>query len=399
MSDPVPVETKALLPREAATAPGLYVHIPFCHRKCDYCAFVSLPCRRPPASYLQALRRQARQLAGLPWSRRQTFGTIFIGGGTPTSYPAAQLAALLAELRSLFCFRGAAGGEPEITVECNPGTITLEGLQRLRAAGVNRLSIGIQSFSDRLLTAVGRSHDRATALAALKLVRRAGFEDYNLDLMYGLPGQRRSDFKADLLTALEAEPTHLALYQLTPEAGTPLAARLDGGQQTLPTDEACAHMEAQARELLAEMVYEQYEVANYCLPGYQCRHNLNYWHNGSYLGLGAAAFSSLAGLRLGNVNAPGLYRRRLAAGKAPYATAEALGREAAFRETVIMGLRLSQGVEVAELQRRFALTPADYYGTMLDNLLAAGLLVADNGRLALSRRAFPLANQVLAQLV
>jgi len=382
-------------PPGLTTLPGIYVHIPFCLSKCDYCAFVSLPCRRPPGSYLQAVLRQARQLAELTWSREQVFGSLFIGGGTPTIYPPEQLAALLGELGGLFRLEA----DAEITVESNPNTLSLEGLQQLRRAGVNRLSIGVQSFDDQLLRAVGRGHDRATALAAIARVRQAGFENFNLDLIYGLPGQSAEQFRADLATALEAEPTHLALYQLTPEEGTPLAARLAAGEQTLPDDDQCATMEESARKLLGAMVYEQYEISNYCQPGYQCRHNLNYWRNGSYLGLGAAAFSCLDGLRIGNVRGPGLYRRLLAAGQAPYATAEALGREAAFRETVITGLRLSRGVEIAELERRFALTPQAYYGTMLTRLLDLGLLTLEEGRLALSERAFPLANQVLSQLV
>ncbi|MFH7320478.1 radical SAM family heme chaperone HemW [Desulfurivibrio sp. D14AmB] len=379
--------------------PGIYVHIPFCRSKCDYCAFVSLPCRRPPGSYLKAVLAQARQLAELPWSREQLFGSLFIGGGTPTIYPPEQLAELIGELFRLFRFSSEGDEPPEISLESNPNTLSREGLRRLRAAGVNRLSIGVQSFDDQLLQAVGRGHDRAAALAAIAWAREAGFENFNLDLIYGLPGQTAERFRADLTTAMEAEPTHLAIYQLTPEEGTPLVGRLAAGEQTLPDDDQCAAMEELARKLLGAMVYEQYEVANYCQPGYQCRHNLNYWRNGSYLGLGAAAFSCLDGLRIGNVRAPGLYRRLLAAGQAPYATAEALGREAAFRETVIMGLRLTEGVEIAELQRRFALTPQAYYGTMLTRLLDLGLLTLEGGRLALSERAFPLANQVLSQLV
>lgn len=380
---------------DSLSLPGIYVHIPFCLSKCDYCAFASWPCRRPPASYLEAVLLQARRLAELPWSRERTFGTIFIGGGTPTIYPPEQLTELLAELRRLFRLEAAA----EITVESNPNTLTLEGLQQLRRAGVNRLSIGVQSFDDGLLRAVGRGHDRSCALAAIARAKEAGFEDFNLDLIYGLPGQTLARFRADLTTALEAEPTHLAIYQLTPEEGTPLAARLATGAETLPDQDQSADMEELARELTRPLVYEQYEVANYCQPGYQCRHNLNYWHNGSYLGLGAAAYSCLSGLRIGNVRSPGLYRRLLAAGQAPYASAEALGREAAFRETVIMGLRLRRGVEIAELEKRFALTPQGYYGTMLNRLLDLGLLIDDDGRLALSERAFPMANQVLSQLV
>lgn len=376
-------------------AAGLYLHIPFCRGKCSYCAFSSWPCRRPPVSYPAALLAQARQLARLPWSRERTFTTLFFGGGTPTIYPAEVLNGLLAGLRELFKISPAA----EISIEANPDTLSPALLAGLRRGGFNRLSIGVQSFDDRLLQAIGRRHDRRRAREAVGWARQAGFTNLNLDLIYGLPGQGRQQWAADLATALELAPEHLAIYQLTPEEDTPLGRAVAAGRLQLPGEDLSADLELAARHTLRQAGYEHYEVANYCRPGHQCRHNLNYWHNGSYLGLGAAAVSCLSGLRLVNVAGPGRYQRRLAAGQAPYAEAEALGRAAAFRETLIMGLRLRRGLKISELERRFALTPQDYYGTMLDDLTGQGLLVVDRQRIALSERGFALANQVLHRLV
>ncbi|ADH86634.1 radical SAM family heme chaperone HemW [Desulfurivibrio alkaliphilus] len=374
---------------------GIYLHIPFCRSKCSYCAFSSWPCRRPPAGYPAALLAQARQLAELPWSQEKKFATLFVGGGTPTIYPAPVLTDLLAGLGKLFRL----DPEAEISLEANPDTLTPELLRQLRRGGFNRISIGVQSFHDQLLHRIGRRHDGAKARQAVAWARQAGFANLNLDLMYGLPGQSRRQWRADIATALELQPEHLAIYQLTPEAETPLGRALAAGHLVLPEPDLSAELEQEARQALLAAGYQHYEVANYCRPGRACRHNLNYWHNGSYLGLGAAAVSCLDGLRLVNVAAPGRYRRLLAAGRAPYAEAELLGRPAAFRETVIMGLRLRQGLRVDQLQQRFALTPQQYYGPILDELIAQGLLVADRERIALSERGFALANQVLCRLV
>ncbi len=374
---------------------GIYVHIPFCRSKCAYCAFVSHPCRRPPAYYPAALRLQAEQWAANPWVQECRFATLFIGGGTPTIYGAEVLAELVGFLKTRFVL----APEAEITVESNPNTLTPAALKTLRRAGVNRLSIGVQSFSDRLLDGVGRSHSGAEALQAIKWSRAAGFDNLNLDLMYGLPGQGEADFSASLEQALALTPEHLALYQLTLEEDTPLAKAVATGRVTLPDEDQAADQEEAARALLSGHGYGQYEIANYCRPGRECRHNLNYWHNGSYLGLGAAAVSCLDGLRISNVGGAGHYLRLLRAGQPPFAEAEGLSREAAFRETVVMGLRLRAGVVIAELEQRFALTPQACYGTILDELAQQGLIEFDRHHLRLSERGLRLANQVLSRLV
>ena len=390
------MNTALITPESGEGPPGLYIHIPFCRSRCGYCAFTSYPCLdAPPADYLAAVEREAARMAASPWAQARQFGTLFIGGGTPTIYEAEELAGMLRTLRSSFVFVDQA----EITVEANPNTVTPEKLATLRAAGVNRLSLGVQSFSDRLLTAIGRSHTQAEAMAAIQAARAAGFDNLNLDLIYGLPGQTLADLRESLVIALECFPEHLALYELMVEPGTPLARGVEEGRITLPDDDRMAEMESMAQELLAARGYQRYEIANYARPGYECRHNLNYWHNGSYVGLGASSVSCLSGLRLKSVADPAHYASLVEAGEAPYTEAEALGLEARFRESVIMGLRLLEGVSLPRLAARFGLTPQAYYGTTLERLVERGLLVFSGDFMRLSDQALPVAHQVLAELV
>lgn len=389
------MSTAAITPESGEGLPGLYVHIPFCRSKCGYCAFASYPCVAPPVDYLASVIQEASRMAASPWVQARQFASLFIGGGTPTIYAGEQLAGLIRDLRTCFAFVDT----PEITVEANPNTVTTEKLAHLREAGANRLSLGVQSFSDRLLTAIGRSHTRAEAIAAIAAARVTGFENCNLDLIYGLPGQTLADLRESLAVALEHSPEHLALYELMVEPGTPMAAWVEEGRVALPDDDQMAEMEAMAQELLTGAGYQRYEVANFARPGSACRHNLNYWRNGSYLGLGAAAVSCLSGLRLKNVADPARYAALIEKGELPYAEAEAMGLVARFRETVIMGLRLIEGVSLATLEARFGLTVAEVYGTTVERLVERGLLVMAGDSMRLGEQALPVAHQVLAELV
>lgn len=390
------MNTAAITPECGEGPPGLYVHIPFCRSKCGYCAFTSFPCLgSPPADYLGALLQEADRVAAWEWAKTRRFASLFIGGGTPTIYEGEQLAGLIRDLGARF----ALAPDAEITVEANPNTVTMEKLIQLREAGVNRLSLGIQSFSDPLLATIGRSHSSAEALAAIGAARAAGFDNLNLDLIYGLSGQSVADLRASLEMALEHSPEHLALYELMVEPNTPMAAWAEEGRVTLPDDDTMAEMEAMAQELLASAGLQRYEVANFARPGSECGHNLNYWHNGSYLGLGAAAVSCLSGLRLKSVADPAQYAALIAKGESPYAESEALGLQARYRETVIMGLRLLEGVSLSALSSRFGLTLAEVYGTTVERLVERGLLILGDDSMRLSEQALPVAHQVLAELV
>lgn len=378
-----------------ATA-GLYIHIPFCVAKCPYCSFASRPLTgQDLTGYLEAVLAQARAMASHPWTRGVRFASLFVGGGTPTVYPGADLARLIDSCLALLPFTA----NPEISVEANPNTVNREKLQTLRSAGVNRLSIGVQSFSDRILTAIGRAHTAKEAHLALDLARATGFTNLNLDLIYGLPEQTMADWQTSLATAMAIGPEHLSLYELMVEANTPFGEWQEAGKLALPTEDETVAMAEAIPHTLTTGGYSRYEISNYCRPGYQCAHNLVYWHNDSYLGLGAGAVSSFSGLRIKTVTDPPRFIKLLQAGRPPFQEAECLPREASFRETVIMGLRLVDGVTVRDLEKRFGLTPLAFYGAVLQKLADQGLIEEVAGHLRLTPKGLPIANQALAQLV
>jgi oxygen-independent coproporphyrinogen III oxidase len=375
---------------------GLYLHVPFCLRKCPYCGFFSQAAgpglmRR----YVEALILQLRRMAAGGWAEHRAVTTIFFGGGTPSILPAEIVAGLLRECRS--CFASAA--EMEISIEVNPATVVGRDLLRLRRAGFNRLSVGVQSLSDAELTRIGRPHTATDARAVIRSARRAGFANINIDLMYGLPAQQVRDWRKTLRAALELSPEHLALYELTIEEGTPFAGLLKQGKLELPPEDAVLEMMEVIAAEIHRAGYHRYEISSYSLPGRECRHNINYWHNGSYIGLGAGAVSCVAGRRYAAVRDVELFCRRMEAGQEPWDGVEELGHEARFRETVIMGLRMAGGISIRELELRFGLHPAVYYGPVLQRLASQGLVDMENGFLRLTPRGLPVADLVLADLV
>ncbi|MBU4261620.1 MAG: radical SAM family heme chaperone HemW [Proteobacteria bacterium] len=375
---------------------GIYLHIPFCKTKCLYCSFNSHAGRDVEiAGYLEALNSHIRRMADHPWCRSHSFFSLYIGGGTPTICDASLLNQLITNCLAAFSFCP----EPEITVESNPNTVSSAKLQALRAAGVNRLSIGVQSFSPARLKCLGRSHTAEDAVLALAMARDAGFNNINLDLMYALPGQTADEWQQTLEQAISLAPEHFSLYELMVEEKTPLAALVADGQYQLPTEDEVADMEAVTIGLLASRGYKRYEISNYARLGFTCRHNINYWQNRSWLGLGAGAVGSLSGTKVTNVADPLIYTLRVNSNHDPISEMECLCRQTLFRETMIMGLRMLAGVSIKELEDRFALNPMDYYGATLQTLLAQGLVVLDNGFLRLSCLALPIANRVLAELV
>jgi len=380
-----------------ATSPGIYIHIPYCRSKCGYCAFNSrpLPPEGPPPGYIEVLRRHLAMVGERPWSRERVFGTVYFGGGTPTVYGADALLEVLASCRQ--AFRIAA--DAEISMEANPNTVSLEKLSALRRGGVNRLSLGVQSFADSELRAMGRSHDASEAAAAVDLARAAGFTNFSLDLIYGLPGQTAEGFVDTVRRAMGYAPPHLSLYALTLEEGTPLADRHAAGQLDLPDEDALLAMEDAAYALLASSGLARYEIASFARPGFACRHNCNYWHNGDYVGIGAGAVSCFSGLRVKNIDNPEDYVVAVAQGVSPQAEEERLPPEASFRESVVMGLRMISGIEARALEARYGRSLGEVYGDGVERLIAAGWLEMEAGRLRLSAKALPVANQILSELV
>ncbi|MBA3003624.1 MAG: radical SAM family heme chaperone HemW [Desulfurivibrio sp.] len=382
-------------PASGEEPPSLYLHIPFCKSRCAYCSFNSYACQSPPAAYLAALADQIRYWGGHAWCRERTFATLFIGGGTPTIYSGSELAGLVRQCLESFNF----SEDPEITVEANPNTVSVQALTALRRAGVNRLSLGVQAFSDRLLAGLGRSHTVAEADLAIKGARQAGFANINLDLMYGLPGQNAAAWRDTLVQALDYAPEHLACYELTIEDDTPFAGLVEKGELVLPAEEEALAMGDLTHDLLGQAGLARYEISNYAATGRECRHNLNYWRNGAYLGLGAGAVSCLSGFRFSTVRDPEAFVDLVQAGQIPLAEAECLPLAARFRESVVMGLRMLGGVSCVQLRHQFGLTPTGYYGNILSDLQQQGLVVVTEEGLRLTEGGLPVANQVLARLV
>lgn len=400
---PISRDTEELLlnPETAETAAGMYVHIPFCRSKCPYCSFVSYPDMGAEIkdNYMEALQRQMLAMASHPWSRARKFHSLFIGGGTPSSVDPPQMAAFIGACLAAYDFSALPDREPEVTLEVNPNSINGEMLQRFRDNGVTRLSIGVQSFGDDMLRNIGRRHTASEALKAYETARAAEFANINLDLMYGLPEQDMVDWQNSLRQATALAPDHISVYELTIEENTPFAEAVRRKKLDLPPEETTLAMFEMAQEILSLAGYSQYEISNYARRGFACIHNINYWENGSYLGLGAAAVSCFSGVRIKSEENPVLFTQMMNAGRMTFKEAEFLSLEARFRETVIMGLRMTAGVSLSRLEERFGLTPQLYYGDMLHRLTDQGFLQEEKDRLRLTRQGVLLANRVMAQLV
>ena len=356
---------------------SLYVHLPWCVRKCPYCDFNSYEARGtlPDAEYVGALLRDLR--TELPLAQDRPIETIFLGGGTPSLFSGAAIAQLLDGLRA----EAALASDIEITLEANPGAVDAASFAAFREAGVNRLSIGIQSFRDEQLRRLGRVHDSAEAEAAVATARAAGFDDINLDLMYGLPGDDAAGAAADLERALALAPSHLSWYQLTLEPNTAFERR----PPVLPGDDAVAAIEERGRALLATHGYERYEISAYARSGRRCRHNLNYWQFGDYLGLGAGAHGKVTLPADGEIarrektRNPRTYLQRAGTAQAAGEQRVATRAQAAL-EFLMNALRVLDGASVAEFEAR-AGQPATAIGPARAAAIARGWLGAEADRL------------------
>ena len=404
---------------------SLYVHIPFCAAKCGYCDFNSYAGQESliPA-YSEALLREAEM-----WSaayRDWRAETLFFGGGTPSLMPLAELERILEGLRRHFELTR----DAEVSLEANPGTVDDPYLSRLRELGVNRLSLGVQSFRDDELTFLGRIHSAGEARSAYGAARSAGFDNLSLDLIFGLPGQAADRWLGSLEEAMGLGPEHLSLYPLTVEEGTPLARDVAGGRTPAPDPDLQAELYERAAERLASAGYEQYEISNWSRPGYRCRHNLTYWRNGWWLGLGAGAHSHLPGnWEPGTRNQePGIGDRccRFSAEASPRRYIELIDetwrqwsqegaltiddmRQVTFREeagpsrelsdTLVLGLRLCEGVSLRDLTRRFGQTALEGHAAAFEEAISLGLLQRLDGGLRLTARGRLLANEVFVRLL
>jgi oxygen-independent coproporphyrinogen-3 oxidase len=344
---------------------SLYIHIPFCRRKCPYCDFFSTDQHSPAdlESYAELLQRHLELAAATPaWHGPLT--SVFFGGGTPSLLTPTQVARILQTAEDLFGF----SSDCEISLEANPGTVSLPSLTGYRAAGVNRLSLGIQSLSAARLGQLGRVHSPEEALSAIRLARKAGFDNLSCDLMFALPGQSLADLKEELERLLEHQPEHLSCYGLTVEAGTPYHAQQNSGTLLLPEDNAYAEHFLTLHQQLTTAAFDHYEISNYARPGRQSRHNLGYWQRQTSLGIGAGAHSFDArnwGARLAVASDLDRYRHQLQQRLDPAREVEQFDRKGAMAETLYLGLRTRQGVSEADFCTRFGQSAADVFGTAL----------------------------------
>jgi oxygen-independent coproporphyrinogen-3 oxidase len=377
--------------RPAGTDLGLYLHVPFCTKKCHFCSFNTAPMDEAAmARYLVALHREIDVLAAAPWARAITLTSVFLGGGTPSLLTVDAMAGVLDRLRARF----AVAPDAEVTVESNPENLGREKLAGYRAAGVTRLSLGVQTLDDRLLPGLGRLHDAAGARHAFDAARAAGFDDVSVDLMYGLPGLAADAWLESVRGVLAWEPDHLSAYGLTLDAGSTWAS---SGVDHLPEEDAVvAQYWTLAREAAARG-YEHYEISNYARAGRRSRHNQTYWRRGEYLALGPGACGFVGDLRYANVKPVPRYASMLADGVLPLDTSERLTDDQALAEQLFLGLRTSDGVPSAVLERRIAATPA--LQVRVDAWMAEGLMVLDAARVRLTERGFLLSDALFVELL
>lgn len=370
--------------------PGLYIHVPFCVRKCAYCAFYSGPVA--PHRVRDWREGIAREWETLPTGFAPA--TVFIGGGTPTALPVQDLLWLLEQVRQLGGSAPDGHNAPpdalsEWTVEVNPGTLTTEKAAALRAAGVNRLSIGAQSFTNATLHRLGRIHTANDIRDSVELARAAGFDNISLDLIYGVPGVTRDSFCADIEAAPALGPDHLSCYCLEIEPGTPFASEVTAGQLTVDEAEQREQFDW-ARQRLTAAGFTHYEISNFARPGCECRHNGLYWAGGDYIGIGPGAHSHWQGRRWGNTLELPVWKR---------AFDEQLEPRTKACETLVMGLRRLAGWRREDFVAVTGFDYDDLRGPEIARLAADGLLVAEPNRVRLAEDALFVSDTVFADLV
>lgn len=378
---------------------SLYLHVPFCHTRCHYCDFNTyagiLPLREP---YVKALLTEI-ELAGEGAQRadgtRRRSRTIFFGGGTPSLLSVSQLTRLLNACFAAF----AVDVDAEITMEANPGTLDQQQLAGIRAAGVNRLSMGAQSFDAELLKTLGRIHTPQEITQAVHYARAAGFTSINVDFMFGLPGQTMRHWQETLDRALDLRPEHLSLYSLIVEEGTPFYSWAHEGRIVPGDEDLCADMYEYADERLQAAGYANYEISNWALPGHASRHNLTYWQNLPYIGMGAGAYSTFNGRRFSNQRDPLEYIKTLKARRIPEVESEIVGHEQEMTETAFLALRTAMGLHLPTFEQRFAQPFAQFVGNRLRLVEEAGLLEHEDEWLRLSKRGRLLGNEVFLRLL
>ena len=367
----------------------IYIHIPFCIRKCDYCDFLSGPSGpKEQADYVQAL---LREIQAVEEGEGRSVSSIFIGGGTPSVLDERFLGDILREIRNRFKMKE----DAEITIEVNPGTANIGKLQAYREMGINRLSIGLQSPEDRELKILGRIHNYGQFLETYQEARTVGFDNINIDLMSAIPDQTYEGWVKNLRTVAELEPEHISAYSLIVEEGTPFAAR----KLNLPDEDTEYNMYEAPAQILKEYGFEQYEISNYARKGRECRHNVGYWTRQDYLGFGLGASSLYGKERFANTADMKKYLENSRNPEKIREKEPSLTREDEMAEFMFLGLRMTKGISKADFQRCFGCTIESVYGEVLEKYESMELLLEKDGRIFLSREGIHVSNSIMAEFL
>ncbi len=386
---------------------GIYIHIPFCLSKCGYCDFNSYESMEGIIDeYVNAVKREisliSYQLSAVSLQQYEVI-SIFFGGGTPTILESGQLIEILESCRSLFNLRA----DVEITIEANPETFTADKLRELRRGGFNRISIGVQSFNDRFLKKLGRIHDSKKAYQGILSARDAGFENISIDLMFGIPDETLSDWESDIKTAIELKPEHISTYNLTIERGTQFWSKTQAKAcgYRLPDEDRQLEMYEKGIELLIKSGYEHYEISNFATKGKKCVHNQIYWQNEEYLGIGAGAYSYIDVERRWNIKSPVEYMSKIKGqgasgeGRGAVAGSERLEMKGVMGETIMMGLRMLEGINLQNFKKRFGVEIQSTFSDVISRLLSNNLIIFDNGNLKLTHKGLLFYNDVSAEFL
>ncbi len=370
--------------------PGLYIHVPFCISKCPYCGFYSITDLSLIRKYLSALRLEMDLVNNPP----ELFDTVYIGGGTPSVLSSRQIEELLYSVHDFFRIAGHA----EATIEMNPADTTSNLLRAVWRGGINRLSIGVQSFNDAVLSFLGRRHRSAEAIAAIEAGRKAGFDNISIDLIYGIPGQDTRSWLETLKQAVALKPDHLSCYELTVENPTPFGRDVRTGHIVLPDETVKTTLFFRTAEFLEKHGYRQYEVSNFARPGRESRHNQKYWEHVPYLGLGPSAHSFSGYERRWNVRSVHSYIEQLECGILPLEGREMLDLEEIRTETLFLGLRTTNGIPLGDFRSRFGSDLLKEKRGIIDFLAANGFLTIHDGALLPTRKGLAVADSLALAL-
>ncbi|EHA6439682.1 oxygen-independent coproporphyrinogen III oxidase [Clostridium perfringens] len=372
---------------------SLYIHIPFCAQKCLYCDFPSFARKdHLRKAYIEALNKEIINLREK--HNNLEINTIFIGGGTPSVLESNELECLLKEIAKLNMAK-----DIEYSMEGNPGNLTEEKLEVMKKYGVNRISMGLQAKQDNLLKGLGRIHNYKTFKENFLLAKKVGFNNINVDLMFGLPNQRLNEWEETLREIISLEPAHISAYSLIIEEGTAFYNLYENDKLKLPTEEEERKMYHLAKKILEENGFNQYEISNYAKEGKECRHNLAYWNMDNWIGVGSAAASYINGKRIKNISSVEEYINSI--NEKGEAVEEIINnsKNDNMEEFMFMGLRKINGIDENEFKKRFSMNINDVYGEILNKYIDEGLLIRDSGRIFLSEKGIEISNIIMADFL